>query len=425
MDERIKHRRGKKRIVLGVSGSIACYKAVELARYCIKRGFQVRVVMTESATKFVTPLTFEAITGFPVVCSFWEESSQGNIGHIELADWADIVVVAPATADTIAKMAIGSAESSLLAVVLATKAPVVVAPAMNVNMYEHPQTQENLDLLRSRGVDIVEPEVGVLACRWKGKGRLAEPHEIFAVTERALSRQDLVGVRVLITAGPTREALDPVRFLSNRSSGKMGLALAREAYRRGASVTVVHGPIAGTTKLPSAVRLLPVVSAEQMAHAVLTTGGGAAREPQYDVVIMAAAVADYRPREISSSKMKKAESGLALELVENVDIARSLGEMRGGAEVPLLVGFAVETGDSSELLAEAQRKLTRKGLDFMVGNLANDSFDRNTNKVVIVSKHGAVHDIPEASKRKVSQQIWDRLVAELTRQGRASESLTQ
>ena len=230
----------------------------------------MRVVMSESAEKFISPLTFESITQQPVLRTFWEETQPGAIGHIALADWADAVVVAPASADCIAKAAFGFAESPLLAVLLATKAPVIMAPAMNVNMYEHPQTRENINTLAARGVTFVEPDSGDLACGWKGRGRLAEASEVYFETRRALGPKDLIGQRVLISTGPTREELDPVRYISNRSSGKMGIALAKEAYRRGAEVTVVHGPLSSTPRLPRRIGRLSVTSAAQMRDAVLS-----------------------------------------------------------------------------------------------------------------------------------------------------------
>jgi phosphopantothenoylcysteine decarboxylase/phosphopantothenate--cysteine ligase len=395
------------RLVLGVTGSIACYKGVELARYFMKRGYDVRVVMTNSATKFVTPLTFESLTGNPVSVDFWSETQPGAIGHIELADWADVVVVAPATADSIAKIALGFAESSLLAVVLATKAPLVVAPAMNVNMYQHPQTQENIETLRSRGVHIVEPESGDLACGWKGRGRLASSYEIFACTERAVGPSDLLGKRVLISAGPTREAIDPVRYISNRSSGKMGIALAREAYRRGATVTFVQGPLACPNVLPSGVARVRVTTAQEMYDAVV--GGVFTKngQSQFDIVVMAAAVADFRPSVEVDAKIKKSTRPSVIELTPNRDIVQELGERRAGSGAPILVGFAVETGDADALVAEAQSKLERKNLDLVVGNLASDSFDKDTNQVWIVTKERPVIHLATAKKRGIARRVWD------------------
>lgn len=403
------------RIVVGVTGSIASYKAVDLARYFMKRGCDVRVVMTESATKFVSPLTFQSLTRNPVAQSFWSESDSGNIGHIELADWADAVVIAPATADCIAKLSMGSAESSLLAVALATKAPVIVAPAMNCNMLSNTQTQENLGNLQGRGYVIVEPESGALACGWTGSGRLASSREIYLQTMRALGPGDLTGKRVVISAGPTREMIDPVRYISNRSSGKMGLALANEAYRRGALVTLVHGPIAGLKSLSRGVSMVPVTSAAEMSEAMKLHAGAGHSSARADVVIMAAAVADYRPDVEHPEKIKKGAQVPNLPLSENEDILRSLGVGRGVSGRGLLVGFAVETGTVDELLAEARAKLLRKGADVIVGNRAEDAFDRTTNQVWIVSAEKAPIHIETTTKKAVARALFEELVARLRR----------
>lgn len=403
----------KKRVVLGVTGSIASYKAAELARYFIKRGCEVRVVMTESATKFIAPLTFESLTKNPVAVSFWSETQPGAIGHIELADWADVVVIAPASADSIAKIAYGFAESSLLAVVLATKAPVVVAPAMNVNMYEHVATQENLATLRQRGVTIVEPACGELACGWSGRGRLAKPSDIFHETLRAIGPRDLKGKRLLISAGPTREAIDPVRYISNRSSGKMGVALANEAYRRGASVVLVHGPFSNTPAIAPGISLVPVTSAQEMSDAMIgrvRSGDGAGA---FDVVVMAAAVADYRPASVSQEKIKKTGDLQPIELEMNDDILREVGRLKGDSPSPILVGFAVETGGPSRVISEAHAKRARKNADLIVGNLAADAFDRDTNQVWIAAADGSTTHVDTARKRVVARRIIDMVVVKL------------
>ncbi len=403
--------RRKTRVVLGVTGSIAAYKAAEIARYMMKRGCVVRVVMSESAEQFITPLTFESLTGQPVARSFWNETQPGAIGHIELADWADVVVVAPATADTIAKAAFGFSDSPLLAVLLATRAPVVLAPAMNVNMYEHPQTQENMQTLQARGVAIVAPDSGDLACGWKGRGRLAEPSEIYHQVRRAASSRDLLGKRIVISTGPTREAIDPVRFITNRSSGKMGRALALEAYHRGAEVTLVHGPVSGLSTLPRDIRKVSVTSAAEMRTAVLNALGGDRITNLPDIVIMAAAVADYRPETESGEKIKKSGAPMSISLVSNPDILRELGELKGAQAKPFLVGFAVETGDRERLIAEAKRKLASKNADMLVGNLAQDSFDKDTNKVVVIGKDGTVTDIDTARKSFIARSIFDTIRA--------------
>lgn len=402
--------------MLGVTGSIACYKACELARYLIKRGCDVRVVMTPSATKFVAPLTFQALTRNSVTIDLWSEGEPGAIGHIELADWADVVVIAPATADTIAKMAHGFAESSLLAVVLATKAPVVVAPAMNVNMLDHPATQRNIGTLKHTGIHTVEPESGRLACGWVGAGRLAPAHEIWAHIERALGPRDLEGKRVLISAGPTRELLDPVRYISNRSSGKMGIALAREACRRGAAVTLVHGPLGYRPLLSQQITQIPVTSAAEMFDAVVggvfKTGGPTAGDTvAFDVVVMAAAVADFRPAEAVEFKIKKSQAPRALELTPNDDIVAELGKRKIPGRAPLLVGFAVETGSQDGLIEEARIKLARKNLDLVVGNLASDSFDKDTNQVWIVGREGEPIHVETSTKKHVAVRVWDAIRA--------------
>lgn len=396
----------KKRIVLGVTGSIACYKSLELARYLMKRGCDVRVVMTESATKFVTPLTFESLTRNPVAVHFWNETQPGAIGHIELADWADVLLIAPATADCIAKMAYGFADSSLLAIVLATKAPIVVAPAMNVNMYEHPKTQENLTALRERGVCVVEPESGDLACGWTGKGRLAPIREIYLQTMRTLGPGDLAGKRVLISTGPTREPIDPVRFISNRSSGKMGIALANEAYRRGATVELVHGPLSGTPSVSCQVTQTPVLTAREMSEVMQRK----AKSDAFDVVIMAAAVADYRPAQAASEKIKKSTNPRAIDLEMNEDILFEIGRGKGDSEKPFLVGFAVETGSPEQVISEAHAKRERKNAEMIVGNLAHDSFDRDTNQVWMALKDGETVHVETARKGAIARQIWDAIV---------------
>lgn len=399
----------KRKVVLGVTGSIAAYKSAELARYLVTRGYQVRVVMTESALQFISPLTFEAITGNPVSREFWDETQPGAIGHIALADWADVLVISPASADLIAKLAHGFADSPLLAVALATKAPIVVAPAMNVNMFENPQTQANLAHLAGRGVLLVEPDAGPLACGWEGKGRLPHHREIFFHVQRALSDGELRGRRVVISTGPTRECIDPVRFISNRSSGKMGIALAVEAYRRGADVTLVHGPLSIPLKVPREVRCVGVTSAAEMQAAMLNesfdhrgSNGSSA-----SIVIMAAAVADCRPEVVGHEKIKKGALPESLKLTKNDDILASLGERKGSQKAPLLVGFAVETGDVENLLSEVRRKLSQKNADLMVGNFASDAFDQDTNRVWLVSRAGKEEEVSTTYKSRVAMRIFD------------------
>lgn len=399
----------RRRIVLGITGSIAAYKSAELARLLVTRGYDVRVLMTEAACQFITPATLEALTGNPASVSFWKEQEPGQIGHIALSDWAEAIVVAPATADTIAKIAYGFADSPLTATILASTAPLVIAPAMNVNMYANPQTQENIAKLRSRGAIIVDPEEGDLACGWKGTGRLASPREIFAYIRRSLTGADLAGKKFLVTTGPTREAVDPVRFISNRSSGKMGIALAMEAFRRGADVTLVHGPV--TVNVPRGISCHPVTSALEMNKTVLSLvyPTESAASP-YDVVIMAAAVSDYRPAELSSQKIKKSTMPGSLELVPNPDTLKELGAKKGSEHTPTLVGFAVETGEVEDLLNEVRRKLEAKNADIIVGNKADDAFEGSTNHVWIASKHGRIEEVSMTFKSRVATRIIDAVV---------------
>ena len=394
----------KRNVLLGVTGSIAAYKAVEYARLLVSRGYEVRVILTGSAQKFVTPLTFQSVTGKPVITDLWESHSAENIEHIEVADWADVFVIAPATADAIAKLASGHADSPLLASALATKAPLVIAPAMNVNMYDHPATKENIETLRRRGVSFVDPEEGALACGWNGAGRLADIWDIFYHTRRALTVKDLLGKRVLITTGPTREPIDPVRFITNRSSGKMGTAIAREAFCRGADVTVIHGPVK-KLELPQVIQSVAVVTAEQMKDEVLKLAFR--KEDPFDFVVMVAAVSDFRPAEVAMHKIKKATAADTIPLVPNTDILEALGKTRGSALKPTLVGFAVETGEHEELIEELRRKLDTKKIDLIVGNLASDAFDLDTNRAWLVNKNGKQEEIAATFKWRVANKVLD------------------
>jgi phosphopantothenoylcysteine decarboxylase/phosphopantothenate--cysteine ligase len=414
----------KRRVVLGITGSIAAYKAAELARLMVSWGYEVRCIMTPSAQEFITPMTIGAVTGNAVTTEFWDSSEAAGIGHIQLADWAQLLVIAPATADCIAKLANGFADSPLTAVALATKAPILIAPAMNVNMLDHPKTQENIAALRSRGVRFVDPGEGALACGWNGAGRLAEPYEIFYHVRRALSSHDFHGKHVLISTGPTREYIDPVRYISNRSSGKMGVALTREAYRRGADITLVHGPV--PVRVPQQVRCVQADSAQHMHDVMLDLAFGdgslvagvpssfAYRKP--DIVIMSAAVADFRPEMLAADKMKKADGIPVIRLVENPDILAALGERKkevlgkGTSPAPQLVGFAVETGEIDDLVAEAHRKLKAKGVDLIVGNFAQDAFDLDTNRAWLVDKNGRQEEIATSYKSRVANKVLDAVI---------------
>ena len=392
-------------VVVGVGGGIAVYKAVELVRLLSKAGATARVAMTPRAREFVGPLTFQALSGRPVMTDLFDLTQESEIGHIQVADHADLVIVAPATANIIARMAAGMADCPVAAVVLATKAPVLLAPSMNVNMWNHPITQANLRrLVSDAGVHVVGPGEGFLACRWTGPGRLAEPADIVEAAAHVLTAKDLTGRRVVVTAGPTWEAVDPVRVLANRSTGRMGFALARAAARRGASVHLVRGPVA--LDPPIGVAVEAVESALEMAAATRRAAAGA------DVLIMAAAVADFRPAEPSPHKRKKRDMGAtaSLELVRNPDILGELGQARAasGARRPLLVGFAAET---QRVVEEARAKLSGKKCDLVVANDVTQpdaGFAVDTNRVILVERDRE-RAIALASKDEVSHAILDRV----------------
>lgn len=391
-------------IALGVSGGIGAYKAVEVARGLQQQGHEVSAVMTRAARRFVGPVTFEAITRRPVITDQWTPGANADIEHISLASTADLLLIAPATANVIGKFANGIADDFLTSLYVATTAPVLMAPAMNTNMFAHPAVVQNLATLAARGVRFVEPGEGYLACGWIGKGRLAEPAEIVEAAIHLLRPVGaLAGVRVLVTAGPTLENIDPVRFISNRSSGKMGYALAAEAAGRGARVTLVSGPV--TLPPPRVEQLVQVRSAAEMHDAVM------ARASDADVVIMAAAVADYTMAP-HGEKVAKADGPLTLTLTRTRDILADLGQLpsRRDTQRPLLVGFAAETHD---LLAHATGKLERKRVDLIVANDVSRpgvGFDGDTNAVTLVSADG-VEDVALQSKTAVASRILDRIEA--------------
>lgn len=394
-----------KNIVLGVCGGIAAYKAVDIVSRLKKAGCQVQVIMTKSAAEFVTPLTFRELSGNPVVADMWEEPKNWNVQHIALATWADAFLIAPATANIIGKIANGIADDMLTTTVMATKAPVVLAPAMNTNMYLNPVTQQNLTKLVGLGYQVIEPATGMLACGVQGPGRLPEPAVIVDKVMALLTDcQDLQGRRILITAAGTREPIDPVRYIGNRSSGKMGYALAEAAARRGAEVILVSGP--SSLPVPCGVTIKRVETAEQMRAAVL------AEFAAVDAVIKAAAVADYRPELVSEQKIKKTGNTLTIKLVKNPDILLELGQKK---QHQILIGFAAET---EELIAYAQDKLTRKNLDMIVANdvtLPGAGFNCDTNIVKIIDKNGSIAELPELSKQQVAGIILDKIRAMLTK----------
>ncbi|MDB5096465.1 MAG: coaBC [Cyanobacteria bacterium RYN_339] len=385
-------------LLLGVTGGIAAFKSVEVASRLRKLGWEVHVVMTEAATRFVTPLTFQGVSRHPVHVDQWAAGSDSGIEHIDLARGIDCFLVAPATAHTIARLAHGLADDLLTMTALGVRAPMVLAPAMNPKMLDHPATQANLRLLEARGWTLVTPAVGEMACGDVGSGRLAEVEDLVAAVE-ATRLRDLVGKRVLVSAGGTREPLDPVRYLGNRSSGRMGYAIAEAAAARGATVTLVS-----TARLPApaGIEVVPVETAQEMHDVIL------ARYDGQDVVVMAAAVADYRPAERYGAKRKKTTEGWTVELVPNPDILYELGQRK---QHQILVGFAAETGDPLEA---AKGKLARKNADLIVANdvsVPGQGFEVETNRVQIVGPQGLVADWPLLSKREVGQRLWSLIAA--------------
>ncbi|MFO7983026.1 MAG: bifunctional phosphopantothenoylcysteine decarboxylase/phosphopantothenate--cysteine ligase CoaBC [Desulfuromonadales bacterium] len=386
-----------KKIVLGVTGGIAVYKAVELLRLYMKAGAEVHVVMSGSAREFVTPLTFQTLSGHPVHTDLFSLYQESEIGHISLADRADVFVVAPATANIIGKVANGLADDLLSTTLMATKAPVLFVPAMNVNMFENAAYRKNEERLVELGCHVMEPLSGYLACGWEGKGKFPDPSAVFEETLRILSPSDLEGETVLVTAGPTCEKIDPIRFVSNFSSGKMGYAIARAARNRGAKVTLVSGPTCLAP--PCGVEMVPVTTANEMRDEVLKRIEGAT------VVIKAAAVADYRPEKVADKKIKKEQMAeMVLRMEKNPDILSELGKVKKDR---LVVGFAAETGD---LVKNAREKLQRKNLDLIVANdvtAEGAGFDVDTNIVRFLFPDGRMEEFPQMSKAEVSEKLLD------------------
>ena len=389
-------------VVLGVTGGIAVYKACELLRLLQKRGIDVFVVMTQNACRFVAPLTFETLSGHPVAVDTFDRPQTWEVEHIALAKRADLFLIAPATANIMGKMACGIADDMLSTTVMATRAPVLVAPAMNTGMWENAAVQQNVKTLRARGVEIVAPVSGHLACGDNGAGKL---EDVAVIAERAcellFAKKDMEGLRVMVTAGPSREALDPVRYISNRSSGKMGYAIAQAAQKRGAEVTLLSGPVA--IEAPQGVKLVPFTTTQEL----LDRASELAQEQ--DLLIQAAAPADYRAKEIAPQKIKK-QGGepMTFTLVENPDVAATLGKAKRSGQV--FVGFAAETND---VLAHARDKLARKNLDMIVANdvtRPGAGFDVDTNIVTFITKDGQ-EALPMMSKAEVAQRILDRALA--------------
>ena len=392
-----------KTIVLGVTGGIACYKAAALASLLVKQHADVQVVMTENATKFITPITFEQLTGNKALTDTFDRNFQHKVEHIALAQRADMVLIAPATANVIAKLAHGLADDMLTTTVLACTCPKAVAPAMNTNMYENPVTQDNLQLLRHYGWEVVEPASGPLACGTEGKGRLPEPEQLLETCLHTLAHEkDLVGKRVLVTAGPTREALDPVRYLTNHSSGKMGYAVAKAASRRGAEVTLVSGPTA--LPRPQYMEVVDVVSAQDMFEAVT------ARAPEMDIVIKAAAVADYRPASVADNKIKKKDGDFSIPLERTQDILGTLGANKPAGQ--FLCGFSMET---ENMLENSRAKLTKKNLDMIAANnvkVEGAGFGVETNVLTLITPDG-VQELPLMSKDSAADVLLDAIAEKL------------
>ena len=386
------------KVVLGITGGIAAYKAAALTRLLVKQGAVVKVIMTAHAQEFISPLTLQTLSGHPVYSEMFSPWQEDGMAHISLADYAEILVVAPATANIIGKIAGGLADDLLSTTILATKAPVLLCPAMNANMLAQPSVQKNMNKLTAQGYFLLAPGYGELACRAEGAGRLPEIEAIVEEIETILTVKDLRGEKILITAGPTREPLDPVRFITNYSSGKMGYALAVMAKRRGAEVTLVSGPSA--LPFPGGVRCIGVSTATEMRDAVLDN------YEQATVVIKAAAVADYRPSVRAENKIKKHDDTLLLTLERNPDIIAELGKKKGNR---MLIGFAME---SENLLENAVGKMMRKNMDFIVANLVTKEgagFQYDTNIVTIISRDGAIEELPLMDKMQVADKILDKI----------------
>ncbi|MCM3717215.1 bifunctional phosphopantothenoylcysteine decarboxylase/phosphopantothenate--cysteine ligase CoaBC [Fictibacillus phosphorivorans] len=390
----------KKKILLAVSGGIAAYKAAPVASKLYQSGYEVKVILTESAQKFITPLTFQTLTRQAVYTDTFEEKDPAVVSHIDIADWADLVLIAPATANVIGKLANGMADDMLSTTLLATKADVLIAPAMNVNMFNHPAVIKNMETLASFGWRFIEPNEGLLACGWIGKGRLAEPEELIEAVHMYFNekRDDqpfpLKGKKVMVTAGPTREELDPVRYFTNHSSGKMGYAIAAAAKNLGADVTLITGPT--SLEVPSGVKVEKVISAKDMFEKAISLYG------KQDVVIKCAAVADYTPVTVHENKFKKKNDTWTIELKKTDDILKELGKRK---EHQILVGFAAETENLEDY---AKDKLERKNLDMVVGNDVSkegSGFGSDTNEIVMIKKDGSVRPLPILSKDQAANEI--------------------
>ena len=394
-----------KKIVLGITGSIAAYKSCLIIRELVKRGAEVQVVITPAGKEFITPITLSALTQKPVISDFFSQRDGTWHSHVALGLWADAMLIAPCTASTLGKMANGIADNMLITTYLSMKAPVFIAPAMDLDMYAHPTTQQNMERLKGFGNHIIEPQSGFLASGLEGKGRMEDPENIVDCLDVFFEKKDLQGKRIMITAGPTYEKIDPVRFIGNYSSGKMGFALAEECARRGAEVTLVAGPVScKISNLKTRITVINVESCQEMYDAATKAF------PQTDAAILCAAVADFRPAEVADQKIKRVGQTMDIHLVPNPDIAASLGQMKQGKQV--LVGFALETNDEKQ---NAQQKLEKKNLDFIVLNsLRNEGtcFKSDENQISIISRDGQ-KDYDKKSKADVARDIIDELSTKL------------
>ncbi|MDY6855361.1 MAG: bifunctional phosphopantothenoylcysteine decarboxylase/phosphopantothenate--cysteine ligase CoaBC [Thermodesulfobacteriota bacterium] len=387
-----------KKIVIGVSGGIAAYKSAELVRKLVNMSVEVKVIMTRSAQEFITPLTFQTLSGNKVNTGMFSLFEDASIEHIALANWADIFVVAPATANIIGKISNGIADDSLSTTIMATKVPILIAPAMNTNMYENRIVQENIKDLKSMGYHLIGPDSGDLACGTQGPGRLADIEYVIEEIDSILTKKDLLGENVLVTAGPTLEPADPIRFITNRSTGKMGYAVAKVANKRGAKVTLVSGP--SILPVPSNIKFISVETAQEMEEAVFDNF------EESTIVIKTAAVSDYKFKNIHSKKLKRNKSELIFEMEETTDILSELGKKKGEK---IIVGFAAET---EELISNAKEKLTKKNLDLIIANdvsIEGAGFKYDTNIVKILDSQGRIKGLPLMSKTEVAQKIFDRV----------------
>ena len=390
-----------KTVLLGVTGGIAAYKSASLASKLVKAGAEVRVIMTENATNFINPITFESLTGHKCVVDTFDRNFEFKVEHVALAQKADVIIIAPATANVMAKLAYGLADDMLTTTVLASKAPKIIAPAMNTGMYENPATQHNIEVLKGYGMEVITPASGYLACGDVGAGKMPEPEDLYEHILRTCAYpKDMTGLKVLVTAGPTQESIDPVRYITNHSSGKMGYSIAKACMLRGADVTLVSGPT--SLAYPPFVEVVPVTTAKDMYEAVTS------RSKEMDIIIKAAAVADYRPSQVADEKMKKSNDAMSIPLERTDDILKYLGEHK--PEGQFLCGFSMET---QNMLENSRKKLTKKNLDMIVANnlkVAGAGFQTDTNVVTLITKDSEL-ELPLMEKEEVAHYLLDEILA--------------